>query len=106
MAAAMPVAAQPMRVLDASPAARSVMDGNRQEFFVRFDAPVDHHGSRLLILRDGAVLRTLQPRLGASPDTLYAAAGSLAPGAYTLRWAAMARRDGSVTEGELPFTVR
>lgn len=103
---ALPAQAEPMRVIQASPAARSVMDGNRQEVFVRFDHPVDHNGSRLEILRDGAVVRVLHPRLGASPDTLYAAAGGLPAGSYALRWVARSQRDGSVTEGALDFTVR
>ena len=100
-------AAEPMRVLEVSPSARAVMDGNRQEFAVRFDAPVDHAGSRLTILNeDGQPVRTLAPRLGASPDTLYAIAGGLPPGAYRLRWEARSRRDGGMTEGTLDFRVR
>ncbi len=96
----------PMRVLEASPAARSVMDGPRQEFFVRFSAPVDHHASRLSILQEGREVRSLQPRLNASPDTLYAVAGGLPPGAYVLRWEAKAMRGGATLEGTQPFTVR
>jgi methionine-rich copper-binding protein CopC len=98
--------AQPMRVLEASPRAHAVMDGNRQEFSVRFDAPVDHNTSRLELLRDGAVVRVLQPRLNASPDTLHAIAGSLPAGDYVLRWRAASRRTGEMTEGSLAFTVR
>lgn len=101
-----PARAEPMQVLQASPAARSVMAGNRQEFFVRFSHPVDHYTSRLEILRDGQVLLTLRPRLDSSPDTLYAAAGNLPAGSYALRWMAKSGRDGSVLEGELPFSVR
>lgn len=104
--AASPLAAQTLRVMDSSPTARSVMDGNRQEVFVRFDHPVDHNASRLEILQGEAVLRVLRPRLGASPDTLYAATGGLPPGAYVLRWVARAQRDGTMTEGRLDFTVR
>lgn len=104
---ATPVGAEsPMRVLEMRPAARSVMSGNRQEFFVRFSHPVDHYISRLMILRDGQVLLTLRPRLDSSPDTLYAAAGNLPAGAYALRWMAKSGRDGTVLEGELPFSVR
>ena len=105
--AAAPSQAEPMRVLEVSPAARTFMDGNRQEFAVRFDAPVDHGASRLVIQRqDGELVRTLVPRLSASPDTLYAIAGGLAPGAYRLRWEARSRHDGTVTEGTLDFQVR
>ncbi len=101
-----PAWAETMRVLESSPSARSTMDGNRQDFFVRFDRPVDHGGSRLLLLRDGAVVRSLAPRLGASPETLYAAAGGLPPGRYTLRWEARSRADGTVTAGGLDFELR
>ena len=105
--AAAPSQAEPMRVLEVSPATRTFMDGNRQEFAVRFDAPVDHGASRLAILRqDGELVRDLAPRLSASPDTLYAIAGGLAPGAYRLRWEARSRHDGTVTEGTLDFQVR
>ena len=104
--AATPAASQPLRVMESTPAARSVMDGARQEIFVRFDHPVDHNASRLEILQGEAVLRVLRPRLGASPDTLYAATGGLPPGAYVLHWVARAQRDGTMTEGRLDFTVR
>ena len=105
--AAAPSRAEPMRVLEVSPAARTVMDGNRQEFVVRFSEPVDHGASRLEVLRrDGELVRTLAPRLGAAPDTLYAIAGGLAPGAYRLRWEARSRRGGTPTEGTLDFQVR
>jgi copper resistance protein C len=104
--AAAPSLAEPMRVVEVSPAARTVMDGNRQEFVVRFSEPVDHGASRLVILRqDGELVRTLAPRLGAAPDTLYANAGGLAPGAYRLRWEARSRRGGMPAEGTLDFQV-
>jgi methionine-rich copper-binding protein CopC len=96
----------PMQVIETRPAARSVMDGNRQEVFVRFDGPVDHHASRLALLQGDRLVRQLEPRLTASPDTLYAIAGGLAPGAYVLRWEAKSRRDGRMSEGQLDFTVR
>ena len=105
--AAAPSRAEPMRVLEVSPAGCTGMDGNRQEFVVRFSEPVDHGASRLEVLRrDGELVRTLAPRLGASPDTLFAIAGGLAPGAYRLRWEARSRRGGMPAEGTLDFEVR
>jgi len=98
--------AEPMRVIESTPRARSTMDGNRQEFSVRFDRPVDHNASRLFVQRGDTVLRTLQPRLGARPDTLYAAAGGLAPGDYVLRWRTRPRGGEEMTEGSFDFTVR
>lgn len=98
-------AAETMRVIESSPRAASMMDGARQEIRVRFNHPVDHNGSRLMVVQDGRVVRTLRPRLGASPDTLYAVAGSLAPGTYVLRWAVKSRRDGGMTDGGFEFMV-
>jgi len=101
-----PTLAQQMRVLDTLPRANSTMAGNRQEFSVRFDGPVDHNTSRLEVMRGEAVVRVLQPRLNANPDTLYAIAGGLPAGAYVLRWHAVARRGGEATEGSLAFSIR
>lgn len=107
--ALLPLAARaqaPLRMMEASPAAESVMNAQNQQFFVRFDGPVDHNASRLFVLQGGSVLRTLRPRLGAQPNTLYAAAGSLAPGAYRLEWTAVPPRGGVPSMGGLDFTVR
>lgn len=98
--------AQQMRVLDTLPRANSTMAGNRQEFSVRFDGPVDHNTSRLELVQGETVVRVLQPRLNANPDTLYAIAGGLPPGDYVLRWHAVARRGGGATEGSLAFSIR
>lgn len=98
--------AQPMRVLESQPVAQAVMDGNRQEFIVRFDRPVDHNTSRLEILQGDRVVRVLQPRLMANPDTLYAASGSLPAGEYLLRWMVRPHQAGEATEGQIAFRVR
>jgi len=97
--------AEAMTVLETWPRARSAMDGNRQEFMVRFSGPVDHGRSQLWIEQDGRRLRSLAPRLGARPDTLHAAAGSLSPGTYTLHWRVTGLRATDMTEGSLPFQV-
>jgi hypothetical protein len=88
--------AQPMRMVESSPVAHTAMDGPGREVWVRFNAPVDHAGSRLLILRDGEVVRTLRPRLDAAPDVLYAETGGPASGPLRapLGGAAAPRRTG------------
>jgi hypothetical protein len=106
LALAAPARAEMLHMMEASPAPRSVMQGPAQEFFVRFDGPVDHHASRLMIQRGEVVIRTLRPRLGASPNTLYAVAGSLPPGDYVLRWVAAPRAGGVPSMGGLDFTIR
>ena len=103
---ASPAQAQKLHMMEARPTAQSVMNGARQEFFVRFDGPVNHHASRLVIERADAVIRTLRPRLGASPNTLYALAGNLPPGAYVLRWVVAPRDGGAPSMGGLDFTIR
>lgn len=98
--------AQMLHMMEASPAARSVMRGPAQEFFVRFDGPVDHQASRLILQRGEVVVRELRPRLGASPNTLYAVAGQLLPGDYVLRWVVAPRGGGAPSMGGLDFTLR
>ena len=44
-------------------AANAVIDGRTSAFYVRFDRPVDHVRSLLLIKRGDEVIETLQPRL-------------------------------------------
>jgi methionine-rich copper-binding protein CopC len=104
---ATPAAAQePPRMLVAEPAARSVMNAQNQQFFLRFSGPVDHHASRLNVLQGGVVLRELQPRLGEQPNTLYASSGALPPDDDRLEWSAMPMRGGPAVRGALDFSVR
>lgn len=96
----------PLRVIESSPHPEAVMPANAQEFFIRFNAPVNHNQSRLIILREAQEFRVLMPRLRTAPEVLYAQIGSLPPGAYTLRWIARAGQDSAAQEGVITFTVR
>ncbi|MBS7791929.1 hypothetical protein KTR66_18160 [Roseococcus sp. SDR] len=106
LALAAPARAEMLHMMEASPTPRSVMQGAAQEFFVRFDGPVDHQASRLIVTRGDLVIRTLRPRLGASPNTLYAVAGGLPAGDYVLRWVVAPRAGGVPSMGGLDFTIR
>ena len=55
--------AQAAHVVELDPAANAVVDGRTTAFYVRFDRPVDHVRSLLLIKRGDEVIETLQPRL-------------------------------------------
>jgi methionine-rich copper-binding protein CopC len=66
---------------------------------------VNHYASRLEIVQDGRVVRTLRPLQNAAVDVLFAAAPVPAPGRYYLRWMAISG-DGDQSSGEIPFTVR
>src|SRR5262249_32026856 len=48
--------ARPMHVVESFPMAGTVIDGRNAQYYVRFDGPVDHRGSRLEITRDGRVV--------------------------------------------------
>jgi len=97
--------AQAPRVLETMPADRAVLNNASGEFYVRFDRPVDHIRSLLLIKRDGVVVRTLQPRFKTQPDVLFAMALPLPSGAYTFHWSVRTLAGTEVLEGEVPFSV-
>ncbi|HYZ64139.1 MAG TPA: copper resistance protein CopC, partial [Acetobacteraceae bacterium] len=64
-----------------------------------------HYASRLEIVQDGRVVRTLRPLVNAAVDVLFAAGPTPAPGRYDLRWTAVSG-DGEQSSGEIPFTVQ
>lgn len=98
--------ARPPQALESQPQAQAFIEGRSAEFSIRFDAPVDHRQSQLQVLRDGRVVQTLQPRLEAAPNVLFAMAPALPAGEYQLRWVVRAPNDAEVAEGSLRFTVR
>src|SRR5690242_15119718 len=75
-----------LRVVESTPAANASFSGPSAAYSVRFDRPVDHVHSVMLVKRDGKVVQTLQPRLQSAPDVLFARAATPPPGAYTLHW--------------------
>lgn len=97
--------AQSGRVVETVPAANASIDPRSTGFSVRFDRPIDHIHSVLIIKRDGNVVATLQPRLKTAPDVLFAQASTLQPGQYTLVWQVRTLNDTEVSEGEIPFKV-
>ena len=74
-------------------------------YAVRFGGPVDHAVSRLQIVQDGRILETLHARLNSEPNVLFARGKALPPGTYNLHWAVKSLTDGSISEGDSPFTV-
>lgn len=98
--------AQAARLLESQPAAGAELAAGAHRFLVRFDRPVDHYRSRLVIARDGQVLQSLQPRLESAPEVLFAMSPVMAPGAYEFRWSVISMQGGMVTEGSAAFTVR
>src|SRR5207248_652358 len=97
--------AQELKVVETGPAANAVLEGVSDGFFVRFNQPVDHINSRLLVKRGSDVVETLQPRLQSNPNVLFARASTLPPGSYTLHWAVKTMQDAKIEQGDVPFSI-
>jgi methionine-rich copper-binding protein CopC len=97
--------AEELKVLETGPAANAVLDSVSDGFFVRFNQPVDHINSRLLVKRGSEVVETLTPRLQSSPNVLFARAASLPPGSYTLHWVVKTMTDARIEQGDVPFSI-
>lgn len=99
------VRAQTVHMMESRPSASAVTDGRSNQFFVRFDKPIDHVRSVLSITQGGHVVETLHPSLNSAPEVLFAQAPRLPPGDYKLHWAVRTMSGAQVTEGDIPFTV-
>lgn len=98
-------AAGDVRVLESTPAANAHIGRKSSAFFVRFDRPVDHRKSTLVIKQGDKVVERLHPRLESAPEVLFAAAPTLPPGDYTLHWAVITLQGTKAVEGDIPFKV-
>jgi len=108
-AAAVPAAgkAQTVKVVATMPAVDAVLSGVSVsgDYYVRFDKPVDHLHSVIIIRQGGKVVETLHPRFKTEPNVLFARAPNLAPGQYTMHWSVPTMDGTTVHEGEVPFSV-
>ena len=112
MAAASPLATlsaqQPsddVRVTESDPKANAHIGRKSSAFFVRFDRPVDHIKSTLVIKQGDKVIERLHPRLESAPEVLFASAPTLPPGNYMLHWAVITVQGTKAIEGDIPFSV-
>ena len=94
-----------VRVLESTPAANAHIGRKSSAFFVRFDRPVDHSKSTLVITQGDKVIERLHPRLESAPEVLFAAAPTLPPGDYKLHWAVITLQGTKAIEGDIPFQV-
>jgi methionine-rich copper-binding protein CopC len=97
--------AEDLKMLETGPAANAVLSSLSDGFFVRFNQPVDHVNSRLLVKRGDEVVETLTPRLQSNPNVLFARAPTLPPGKYVLHWAVKTLTDVKIEQGEVPFSI-
>ncbi|MGQ3297368.1 copper resistance CopC family protein [Reyranella sp.] len=94
-----------VRVMESTPAAHARIGARSSAFFVRFDRPVDHIKSTLVITQGGKVIERLHPRLESSPQVLFAAAPTLPPGDYMLHWTVVTIQGTKAVSGDIPFQV-
>lgn len=97
--------AQTIRVVETNPADHSTISGTSTAFFVRFDKPVDHIRSRLVVMRGNQVVARFQPRYNTAPNLLFARSPSLPAGEYALHWTVKALDGAEVVQGEVSFAV-
>ena len=95
--------ARSMAVMESFPMVDQIMDGSATPFSIRFDGPIDHARSRLILITPKGT-QALHPRLDSEPNTLFSPVGRLAPGNYELRWEVRAM-DGERSSGTVPFKV-
>jgi methionine-rich copper-binding protein CopC len=96
-----------LTLLDSAPSANAVIAGTSQNFSVSFDDAIRADAARLLILRDGKVIRRLRPQQDSDTHKVFAnLAAPLPPGDYVLRWHVVGAGRQVVKNGDIPFTVR
>jgi len=99
-----PAVAVAHAVLVASvPATGGSVDAGPVAVTLRYNSRIDRGRSKITLLRPDSAAERLAVEADGPADQL-AAAATLAPGAYTLRWQVLAT-DGHITRGDIPFTV-
>lgn len=94
-----------VNVTESEPKANARIGRKSSAFFVRFDRPVDHIKSTLVIKQGDKVIERLHPRLESSPQVLFAAAPTLPPGDYLLHWTVITLQGTKAISGDIPFQV-
>lgn len=94
-----------VNVIESEPKANAHIGRRSSAFFVRFDRPVDHIKSTLVIKQGDKVIERLHPRLESSPQVLFAAAPTLPPGNYMLHWTVITIQGTKAIAGDIPFQV-
>ena len=95
--------AEELRVMDTGPVNNGIERGRTDEFFVRFNQPVDHIKSEFIIKRGDNIVEVLQPRFKTEPNVLFAERSPLPAGDYTLVWSVRALDGQQIAVGEIGF---
>src|SRR5215467_3872637 len=98
--------ADPPHVRDSVPAFDGVMQGRHVQYVIRFNGLIDHSSPHIEITQSGRVVQSFPAFLDSAPDVLFASGEAPAPGRYILRWQARSSLDGTITSGEIPFSIK
>ena len=90
-------------LVDSSPKANGTLAAGHAQMTFKYNSKIDQHRSRLVLIGPDKSETVLVIATGGKSNELDTSA-DLTPGAYTLRWQALAL-DGHITRGDLPFTV-
>ncbi len=90
-------------LVSSTPAAGGSIASGHQKLDFQYNSKIDHRRSRLTLTGPDHAPVVLPILAGSATNALDAEA-DLKPGAYTLRWQALAL-DGHITRGDVPFTV-
>ena len=90
-------------LVDSSPKANGTLTAGHVQMVFKYNSKIDQHRSRLVLIDPDKKETVLTIVTGSKSNELDTSA-DLTPGAYTLRWQALAL-DGHITRGDLPFTV-
>jgi hypothetical protein len=102
--AASPLALAHALLVSSAPAIHGTVRGPGVAVDLKFNSRVDAARSRLILVMPNGATQALALVKQPAPEEL-AARAELEPGAYTLRWQAVAA-DGHITRGEIPFKVQ
>lgn len=92
-------------LLQAVPAAGSVLAGPSIQVELKFNSRIDGKRSRISLITPDNQEENLSIGPQPSPEVLTAPAKHLLPGAYKIHWQVLAI-DGHITRGEVPFRIK
>lgn len=101
----LPAAARAHAILTASdPASDGTIAAGHRKLDFQYNSRIDHRRSRLILSGPDGSHQVLSISADSATNALDTEA-DLKPGAYTVRWQALAL-DGHITRGDVPFTVK
>src|SRR5580698_6530453 len=90
-------------LVDSTPKPNGTLNAGHVLLVFKYNSKIDQHRSRLMLIKSDQSETVLTIAANSNSNALYAST-ELAPGAYTVRWQALAL-DGHITRGDVPFTV-